>query len=196
VFNGAQYYLSSDYVTTEDVTGSSFEALSAPVTKTVTADSLKKRTSPWMDPNDENVAGYLKKGATVTCVAISPDGAWYRIQELDGQYYYVGARYLSGYVPGQPSGPSTPDNEEPTNPAPTFTALAEPVLMYAINKTGGVRVYGSPDVLTAAVTTLATGSPVVCTAISSDQTWYKVTLPDQAGVFYIQVSDLQTGGKS
>jgi RPA family protein len=46
------------------------------------------------------------------------------------------------------------------------------------------------------VATLATGNPVVCTAISSDQTWYKVTLPDQTGVFYVQVSDLQTGGKS
>ena len=47
-----------------------------------------------------------------------------------------------------------------------------------------------------AVAALATGSPVVCTAISSDQMWYKVTLPDQAGEFYILVADLQTGGKS
>ena len=193
IYNGAQYYLNSAYLTTEDVTGSDFIALDQPVVKTVTAASLKKRTSPWMDETNENVAGYLTKGATVTCVAISPDGAWYRIQEADGQYYYVGARYLSGYVPGQPS---VPEQNEPTQPAVAFTALTEPVLMYAINKTGGVRVYASPDVLTPAVATLTTGSPVVCTAISTDQTWYKVTLPDQAGEFYIHVSDLQTGGKS
>jgi uncharacterized protein YgiM (DUF1202 family) len=196
VYNDKQYYLSSDYLTTEDVTGSSFTALEQPVTKTVTADVLKKRTSPWMDPADENVAAYLNKGTTVNCVAISPDGAWYRIQDVDGQYYYVGAKYLSGYV--GPTNPSVPDsgNDEPAQPTVVFTTLTEPKLMYAVNKTGGVRVYSSPDVLTATVTTLTVGTAVKCTAISTDGEWYKVVLDaDQTSVLYIQVADLQSGGK-
>jgi hypothetical protein len=129
-------------------------------------------------------------------VAIAPDGSWYRIKEADGQYYYVGSRYLSGYVPGQPSNPSNPGGDQPAQPAVNFTNLAEPVLMYAINKTGGVRVYATPDILTAAITTLAADFPVECVAISTDQTWYKVRLANQPNeYFYVQVSDVQTGGK-
>jgi uncharacterized protein YgiM (DUF1202 family) len=45
VYEGKQYYLSSDYVTTEDITGSSFVALEEAINKTVTADVLKKRTA-------------------------------------------------------------------------------------------------------------------------------------------------------
>ena len=197
--NGNEYYVSSDYLTTEDVTGASFALLESPENKTVTADTLKIRTSPWMDDLDENVVGYLRKGDTVKCVAKSPDGYWYRIELTEGKFYYVGALYLSGYVPGTviPGTPDNPDNEdEPTRPAVTFTTLTEPLLMYAINKTGGVRVYGEPDNLTATVKTLTVGSAVRCVAVSTDGSWYKVTFPEAPSVsFYIQAADLESSGK-
>ena len=198
IYEGNQYYLSSDYVTTEDITGSSFVALEEAVTKTVTADVLKKRTSPWMDPTDENVAAYLNKGATVKCVAISPDGYWYRIQDTDGQYYYVGAKYLSGYNGSvtPPVGGGDNNNDQPSKPDVVFTTLVEPQILFAVNKTGGVRVYASPDSLTATVTTLTVGTSVKCVAISTDGEWYKVILtPDQTASLYIQVADLESNGK-
>ncbi len=199
--NGNEYYVSSDYLTAEDVTGASFDLLETPEVKTVTADTLKIRTSPWMDDLDENVAGYLRKGDAVKCVAKSPDGYWYRIELDEGKFYYVGALYLSGYVPGTvipgtPENPDTPGEEEPTRPVVTFTTLTEPLLMYAINKTGGVRVYGEPDNLTATVKTLTVGAAVRCVAVSTDGTWYKVTFPEAPSVsFYIQATDLESSGK-
>ena len=73
-----------------------------------------------------------------------------------------------------------------------FSAL----LMYAINKTGGVRVYGEPDNLTATVKTLTVGAAVRCVAVSTDGTWYKVTFPEAPSVsFYIQAADLESSGK-
>ncbi len=197
VYDGKQYYLSSDYVTTEDITGSTFVALEEAITKTVTADVLKKRTSPWMDPTDENVAAYLNKGTTVTCVAISPDGHWYRIQDVDGQYYYVGSKYLSGYSGPVVTPPVGGGDEDPTvKPEVVFTTLTEPQMMYAVNKTGGVRVYASPDSLTATVTTLTVGTAVKCVAISTDGEWYKVVLTaGQTADLYVQVVDLESNGK-
>ncbi len=193
IYEGKQYYLSSEYVTTEDITGSSFIALEEAVTKMVTADVLRVRTSPWMGPEpgwQGNVVAYLNKGTTVTCVAISPDGHWYRIQDTDGQYYYVGAKYLSGY--SGPTNPSVPD-DKPTQPTIEFTTI-EPVLMYANKDT--VRVYSTPDTLTATVTTLNYGTAVKCIATSSDLEWYKVVLTsDQVGDLYILVSDLASNGK-
>ncbi len=196
VYEGKQYYLSSDYVTTEDITGSSFVALDEAVNKTVTADVLKKRTSPWMDPTDENVAAYLNKGATVKCVAISPDGHWYRIQDTDGQYYYVGAKYLSGYNPSVTPPVDGGNEDQPSKPDVVFTTLTEPQILFAVNKTGGVRVYASPDSLTATVTTLTVGTSVKCVAISTDGEWYKVILtPNQTADLYVQVADLESNGK-
>ena len=199
VINGNEYYVSSEYLTTEDVTGESFTSLEEPENKTVTADTLKIRTSPWMDDMDENVVGYLRKGDVVKCVAKSPDGYWYRIELTEGTFYYVGALYLSGYVPGPiiPGNPDEPDQpDEPIRPAVEFTTLTEPVLMYAINKQGGVRVYAEPDNLTATVKTLTTGAAVRCVAVSTDGTWYKVVLADNPSAnFYIQSADLESGGK-
>ena len=194
--NGNEYYVSSDYLTTEDVTGASFTLLEEPENKTVTADTLKIRTSPWMDEMDENVAGYLRKGDVVKCVAKSPDGYWYRIELTEGTFYYVGALYLSGYIPG-PIVPDNPDDPDvPERPTVTFTTLTEPVLMYAVNKSGGVRVYGEPDNLTATVKTLTVGAAVRCVAVSTDGTWYKVTFPENPSVsFYVQSADLESGGK-
>ena len=196
--NGYEYYVASEYLTTEDVTGESFEMLEEALNKTVTADTLKIRTSPWMDDLDENVAGYLRKGDVVKCVAKSADGYWYRIELSEGTFYYVGALYLSGYVPGPvvPNEPDEPGVDEPTRPTVTFTSLTEPVLMYAVNKTGGVRVYGEPDNLTATVKTLTTGAAVRCVAVSTDGTWYKVILSDNpSAYYYVQSADLESGGK-
>ena len=194
VYNGNQYYLSSDYVTTDDVTGGTFTTLDQPVNKTVTAYTLKIRKSPWMDPSDENVFGYLSRGDVVKCVAISPDGAWYRIEHTDGNYYYVGAKHLTGYT--GTTTPDAPGSDTPTKPAVTFTQLAAPVVMYTVNKTGGVRVYSSPDMLTTPATSLAASTAVYCTEISTDEVWFKVTLAGQPNTYYyILVADLQTGGK-
>ena len=191
VYNGVECYAYAEYLTADDVTGSSFTALDQPVTKYVTTDKLTVRTSPWRAPNFENAKYFLDKGDAVTCVAISEDGYWYRIEYRDGGYYYVAANCLSGYA--DPSNPSTPADPKPTV---TFTQLSAPTLMYTINKTGGVRVYSSPDMLTTPATTLAASTAVYCVEISTDQVWFKVTLAGQPNTYYyILVADLQTGGK-
>ncbi len=188
--DGQFYYVSAAYVTVDDVTGNSFKIFDTPVVKTVTADTLKKRKSPWMDPTDENVAGYLSKGTKLTCVAISPDGYWYRIQDTDGQYYYVGAKYMSGFV--APSTPSNPDENTPSKPTLTFTDLT-PTTMYTAK--ANVSMYASPDPTTAPVMNLGAGTQLTCTAVSSDQVWYKATLPGQTVVYYVLVADVVSGGK-
>lgn len=182
LYNGNCYYMSSDYLTTQDVTGESFVVLEEPVNKTVTASTLKVRSSPFMDSMDENVVGYLSKGDVVKCVALSPDGQWYRI-EMSGGTYYVGALYLSGYNPGN-------------NPGRTFTTLAEPLLLYTIERIGGVRVYAVPNILTAEVMTVEGGIAVRCVAISTDEIWCRVVFADNPDkYYYVQSVDLQSTGK-
>lgn len=129
-YNGGEYYVDSDLVTT-DGNDFSFEAdLTDPVVLTVVGDyTVNLRTSPFYsaDFSDENmgISGFDLTNTSGTNIlkklAVSKSGDWYKVSytgtTADGKTYTDTTFYLAfssvsaGYV-NDPSAPSNPSNGE------------------------------------------------------------------------------------
>ena len=195
LYNGNEYYVASQYVTTQNISGNNFSAYATPVTKKVDTRILTVRSIP-LDRYDNGkeinnnfyiVLDYLYEGDVVTCLGVSADG-WTKIAFGDDgeSVAYVGSKYLVNYDGQVP--------EEPTTPTLNFEPLTPEKTMYP--KAGGnVNAYLTADILTAPAKTLSIADAVNCTAISSDGVWYRVTLEGDATPYYVLTSDLVSAGK-
>ncbi len=77
-YKGHEYYVKTEYVTTDD--GSFvFTNDAEQTTVYVIASKLRLRTNTYEDKKDGNVVLYANKGAELTRVATSKNGAWIRV---------------------------------------------------------------------------------------------------------------------
>ena len=126
----------------------------------------------------------LKKDASYTAVAVTPDGVWTRIQ--NGNYFaYILSRYLSAdaVTPAPTATPTPKPTAAPTaTPAPTQSASGT---YYAIGTT--VTIYQSAATSAKSLGVLSYGESTTVTAVSGD--WAQVK--SSAGVSgYCKLSEL------
>ena len=188
-------YIHSMYLTLRDPNASDFVSYAEPKSMVVNTEALSVRYYPFSEDingdiidSEDSIFGYLAKGDAVTVTGASSDNKWARIQWMDGQTYYVYAKYLSGFTGG-----TTPSNPGTQTPAVTFTAIA-PAIMYPASSS--VRYYSEADILTAPAGTLSMSDTVKCIAMSDDGVWFKVNLSDNdTTAYYILQENLQSNGK-
>jgi SH3-like domain-containing protein len=189
-------FVHSSYLTLRDPNPSDFTAYTEPKSMVVNTEALYVRYYPFSEDingeiisSEDSIFGFLSKGDAVTVTGASADNKWASIQRMDGQTYYVYAKYLSGFTGGTTT-PSTPGTQ---TPAVTFTTIV-PTIMYPSSR--NVRYYSEADVLTAPVGVLSMSDTVKCIAMSNDGIWFKVNLSEtNTTPYYIMQKDLQSNGK-
>ena len=94
-YEGEQYYVMSEYITTDDLAGSTFTTCNKEMHTTTDANVRKYPTINSYVEN--NVVKTLIKGTTVTVVG--ENDTWYKIA-MDGKHYYISASVLDdGTIP-------------------------------------------------------------------------------------------------
>ena len=195
-YQGNTYYVYSEYLTTENITGSDYVEVETATKMTVTASVLNVRTHPYVSDDTymeyQIVMRQLNKGDTVTILAEAPSGTWVRVMMTDGAKGYVNGKYLSGYEGA--TGDETITPTTPTTPTVNFNPLT-PVVMYP--EASGVAIYSVCDDTTTPFKTLSRNEAVRVIAVSEDGVWYKINLSaTDTTPYYVWTSKLASSGKS
>ncbi|MBQ9760335.1 MAG: hypothetical protein IJW16_03180 [Clostridia bacterium] len=157
VYEGAEYYVMSEYLTTDDLGLKTFTAMSDTIVHATTA-GVNVRLYPSTSTLIEgNFYKKLTRNETVTAIAQNSD--WYQIR-LDGKKYYVSKQYFA-----EGAMPSVNDLGDYVS---KFNAgkLDTPTTMYISENSVRVRQYPSTEEYSSVITSYIKDTPVTVIAVA------------------------------
>lgn len=170
-YEGVEYYVMTDYITTDDLGLKTFTPLTTEKIMHATTSGVNVRLYPSSNTMiKDNLLKKLTLNETVAVIAESAD--WYQIK-LDGKKYYVYAEYFEeGEVPSiNDLGDYKTKFEN--------GKLETPQTMYIINDSTRFRTLPSTEDYSEVITSYASGTPVTVIAVAkvNGSKWAKVEAP-------------------